>query len=200
MNNIVLSGVLRDVQYSHEINGVAYNKANLIVPHGDEDDIIAIRFKRTKHQYRDGQQVDITGNIRSYSEKGADGHNHVQVYVFTYFDVPEDISNNSVMIDGRICKKEKSRKTKNGDSSIHFILANNIYTDYANKKINSYIPCTAFGKLAKKINKMHISDVVTIKGKLRSRIYEKHLPKGEIEFRVAHEVVIDKLEIDGEEV
>lgn len=196
MNNIVLSGVIRNIRYSHEINDALYNKAELIVPNREEDDVISLRFKQSKNHYKDGQQIDIIGNIRSYTETDDEGKNHVQVYVFTYFDIPETNENNVVSLDGRICKKDKLRRTKSGDRIIHFTLANNIFTEYHDKKINSYIPCTAFGKLAKKIDSLEVSDVIKVEGKLHSRTYAKHLPNGEVEFKVAHEVVINNIEVE----
>ena len=52
MNTITLKGFLRNIQYSHTINGVEYNKAELIVPNDtSEDDILSIRFKKFSNPY-----------------------------------------------------------------------------------------------------------------------------------------------------
>ena len=52
MNTITLKGFLRNIQYSHTINGVEYNKAELIVPNDtSEDDILSIRFKKFSKTY-----------------------------------------------------------------------------------------------------------------------------------------------------
>ena len=63
------------------------------------------------------------------------------------------------------------------------------------KKLNSYIPCIAWGDIAEKLSTLHINSQVVIEGKLHSREYKKTLPDGTFEFRVAHEVEIEKLEI-----
>ena len=47
MNQIKLKGVLRNIEYSHTINGTDYQKAELVVkrPDGD-DDVLSLRFKQ----------------------------------------------------------------------------------------------------------------------------------------------------------
>ena len=58
------------------------------------------------------------------------------------------------------------------------------------KKLNSYIPCIAWGKEAIALSKMSVNDILSIKGELHSREYKKNLPDGSFEFRVAHECVV----------
>ena len=135
MNNIVLRGYLRDIEYSHNIGDIEYEKANLICPNsgGKDDDIISLRYKKYTNKYKDGDFIEINGNLRSYSTK-VDNKNNVQIYVFTYFDTPDVITVNNVELDGRICKINGLKKTKSGKEYLHFILANNIFVSN-NKKI-----------------------------------------------------------------
>lgn len=195
-NDIILKGKLRNVQFSHELNGTEYQKADLVVPRDNgEDDVISLKFKKFANKYKEGDVINISGNIRSHSEKLENGRNKVDIYVFTYFDLPpvdaegKEIEND-LILDGRICKMDDLRTTKNGKQNIHFIVANNIITGDGKQKINNYIPCIAWGKEAKQIAKMKVGDAVKLHGQLHSRVYVKKLDNGEEEIRVAHEVVI----------
>ena len=142
MNKIILKGFLRNIQYSHNIQDIEYCKAELITKQEDgKENIINLKFKRFSNPYKDGDEISLIGNVRTYSQK-LDTKNKVEVYVFTYFDLPEDESIvDQVFIDGRICKKGELRKTRSGKDVIDFILANNVKTD--SKSLNCYLPIVA---------------------------------------------------------
>lgn len=193
MNEVILYGRLRDVEYSHNICGTEYNKANLICEHpGKEDDIISLKFKKFSNRYKEGDLIELKGNIRSYSQR-LENKNKVDIYVFTYFDIPEKTLLNNVDLDGRICRLDKLRYSKSGKEYIHFILANNIFVG-KDKKINSYIPCVCYGELALKVNELKINDVISITGQLHSHTYRKE-ENNEVQFKVAHEVNVSELNL-----
>ena len=196
MNEVVIRGFLRDIQFSHMQGAVEYEKANLICPRvgGKEDDIISLRYKKFTNKFKEGDFIEIVGNLRSYSKKTKD-KNYVQIYVFTYFDKPEEVYNNNIEIDGRICKIEQLRFSKNGTPYLHFILANNIFTSDG-KKINSYIPCVCYNEDTKLIEDLGVNGVISIKGEFHSHTYKKKLDNNEVEFRVAHEVTVKNLTIN----
>ena len=151
MNKIILKGIIRNIQYSHNIGDIEYNKADLIVSRDGREDILSLRFKKFSNHYTEGQEIELVGNIRSYSQKLDDGKNKITLYVFTYFDIPEVNENdeeiiNEFNIDGRICKMEELRTTVGGKHNIHFILANNILS----KRVASssvYLPQGKYGLL-----------------------------------------------------
>ena len=124
MNEIKLKGFLRNIEYSHSINTTDYYKADLIVPRNDgKEDVLNLRFKQFANPYENNQEIELKGNIRSFSQVGEGGKNKVTIYVFTYFDIPEVESNDSDVInefelDGRICKMDDLRITKSGKESI----------------------------------------------------------------------------------
>ena len=190
MNEILIRGYLRDIAFSHYQGSIEYEKANLVCPRtgGKEEDVISLRYKKFTNKYKEGDFIELKGNIRSYSSKDSD-RNSVQIYVFTYFDKPEEISNNLLKLDGRICKIDKLRYSKSGVPYVHFILANNIFTNDG-KKINSYIPCICYSENASRIISLGISAKIEIVGEFHSHTYKKTLDNGEIEFRVAHEATI----------
>lgn len=197
INQIILKGFLRDIQPSHIINDIEYDKANFVVPRANgKEDIINLKFKKFSNPYRENQEIEIVGNIRSYSRQLADGKNKVDIYVFTYFDRPSSEVEiiNQFEVDGRICKIDELRKTESGKHNVHFILANNIITDLKGQKLNNYLPCVGWGKMAKELTTYQVNDHVKIKGELHSREYKKQLENGDIVFKIAHELVISEIE------
>lgn len=203
MNEIRLKGLLRDIEYSHNIKDTEYYKANIIVPRADgKEDILNLRFKQFACPYKEEQEVELIGNLRSFSQTDEQGNNKVTIYVFTYFDIPqgeEEISN-EFEIDGRVCKVNDLRITQTGKENLHFILANNIISQEKNQKLNNYIPITAWGTNAKKLANIKVNDRIKIKGQLHSRTYKKVLEDGEIEFRIAHEGVVIEFELLEDEL
>ena len=201
MNTIRLKGVLRNIQDSHLINNMEFSKAHLVVPRDDgKEDILNVRFKKYSNPYEEDQEVTFNGNVRSYSAKLDSGKNKVELYVFTYFDQPDLDENdqeytNFLELDGRICKLDELRETRTGRKNIHFILANNLIVSDGSKKLNSYVPCIAWGELAEQLSGLHIDSQIMITGQLHSREYKKKFTDGTFEFRVAHEVEVTGLQI-----
>lgn len=198
-NDIILKGRIRNIQFSHNLNGTDYEKADLIVPKEGGEDVISLKFKKFANHYKEDDEVNLRGNIRSHSEKLENGKNKVDIYVFTYFDIPgtdEDGKEiiNDILLNGRICKIDELRTTRSGKQNIHFILANNILVGDGKQKINNYIPCVAWGNEAKQLSNLKVGDAIYIHGQLHSRTYTKHLGNGEDEIKTAHEVVILEFE------
>ena len=199
MNNIAIKGHIRDIEFSHEVGNIEYNKAKIICPgiNGKEDDLLLVRFKKYCNKYQEGDYVELEGNLRSYSTK-ENNKSTVEIYVFTYFDLPETPCG-EVHIDGRICKMDNLNSTYKGKKYIHFILANNIYTtssklDKQISKINSYIPCTAYGELAEEISNLNISDIIEVHGEFHSHTYKR---KSDKEIMLAHEVVVKSFSLES---
>lgn len=199
MNDIRLSGIIKNIQHSHNIGDISFDKAQLIVDRGNGyEDVINLRFKSFSNKYKDNDKINITGNIRSYSYKVSEDKNRVIIYVFTYFDEVSDENevNNEALIDGRICKINDLRTTKSGKHNIHFILANNLHSQDNEKRLNSYIPCIAWGKIAKEIEKYSVNTKLKVKGQLHSREHMKKLENGDVEIRIAHELLVTEFEVE----
>ena len=199
MNEILLRGIVRNIRPSHEVNGVEYYQAEVVTQRKDKkEDSIIIKFKNYINKYKELDKIELTGNIRSYTETLDDGRNKVHIYVFTYQDVPdynkyEEEINNQFTLDGRICKINELRTTSNGKKNLHFTIANNIFTNNG-QKINNYLPVTRWGSLAQKVNQMNVNDKVLITGEMHSRIYHKLNDLGEKEYNVAYELLMTSIE------
>ena len=203
MNEVRLRGVLKNISPSHTIQGVEFCKADIVTARDDgKEDVLSVRFKKYSNPYEENQIVSLKGNVRSYSTKISQDRNKVELYVFTYFDIPdlnenEQEDTNAVCLDGRICKIDSLRKTATGKYNIHFIIANNLIVSEGKKKLNSYIPCIAWGKTAESIDGLSVGTLIQIKGQLHSREYKK-VQGDSFEIRVAHECVVNSVEIKDE--
>ena len=191
MNKIQLKGIIKDIQYSHNIQDIEFYKANLIVKRENgKEDLLNLKFKRFSNPYSEGQEISLVGNVRTYNHI-VDGKNKVDLFVFTYFDEPDaDIGvNNLVEIDGRICKKNELRKTTSGKDVLDFIIANNLEND--NQILNVYLPCVAWGKCAKALDRFNVGDKIRLVGELQSREYKKKISEDDFEIRVCHELSVN---------
>ena len=200
MNEITLKGIIKNIQHSHTIEGIDFGKGQLIVSRENgHEDVINLRFKSFSNTYKDNDLVELIGNIRSYSYKVDNDKNRVIIYVFTYFDKPQLEEEkgivNDAIVDGRICKINELRTTKSGKHNIHFILANNLHSQDNTKRLNSYIPCIAWGNIAKEMKDLKVNTQLKIKGQLHSREHKKKLDNGEIEIRIAHELLVTEFEV-----
>ena len=196
MNEIILSGTIKNIQHSHSIGEVEFDKAQLICTRDNgREDAINLKFKSFSNPYKNNEKISIKGNIRSYSYKTEDDGNRVMIYVFTYFDQPSQEEVDGATIDGRICKINPLRKTKSGKQNIHFIIANNLYSQDNTKRLNSHIPCIAWGSVAKKIQDLSVNTKIKLIGQLHSREHKKRMNNGELEIRLAHEFVVTSFEV-----
>ncbi len=193
MNKIKLTGIIKNIQYSHNIKDIEYNKANLIIKRDNKEDIITLKFKKFSNPYNENDLISIEGNIRTFSTS-LNGKNTVEVYVFTYFDSIDADIINECLVQGRICKKSAIRTTKNGKHIIDFIIANNIEAD--GKLLNIYIPCVAWGKTAKELDKLEVGTLLNVEGRLQSREYKKMISDYDFEIRMCHELNVINFNIE----
>ena len=192
MNFVYLKGIIKNIRYSHNIGDTVFNRAEIVVTNPDgRENLLIIKFKQFSADLKENSEIELLGNIRSYSQT-VDGKYKVEIYVFTYFDLVEietDNLSNVVKFNGKICKKDSLRTTSKGKHYLHFIVANNLEIE-SSQRLNSYIPCVAWGKMAKYVDStLKVSDNIIIEGQLQSREYKKRIGN-EIEIGIAHEVLV----------
>lgn len=192
MNLVTLRGLVKNISYSHSINNTIYQSADMIVLNSSgREDTIKLLFKKCFAPQLDGDIIALTGAVRSYTEHLDNNKNKVNIYVLTYFDKPEKENQiNKVLLDGRICKIDELRTTKNNKLNFHVTLANNIFLPDQNLKINNYLPLVFWGNLAQNASTLQVNDQIQLEGQLHSRLYTKTLDNGEKEIRMAHEIVV----------
>lgn len=192
MNKIILKGVIDNIEYSHTINSIDFYKAVLNIEDGNT---ASICFKH-ETTYENGDTVSLVGSIRSFTKR-YDDKSKVDIYIFTYFDEPEEEKQNlinSFELDGRICKMDKLRLTKDGRKRMHITLANNIFSANDTQKLNNYIPIVAYDELAESLSTLQVSDRIQTTGYFCSRTYIKNTDEGEEE-KVAYEGILSSLEV-----
>lgn len=194
MNKIVLKGVISNIEYSHTINSIDFYKAIL---NTEDNNIIPLCFKYAS-PYQENEKINIVGSIRSFTKKNLENNkSKVNIYIFTYFDSPESSEQeliNSFELDGRICKMDQLRATKDGRKRMHITLANNIFSANNTQKLNNYIPIVAYDELAEKLAQLNISDKIQVTGTFCSRTYIKK--NGDIkEEKIAYEGVLSSFEM-----
>mgnify|MGYP003311893088 CR=1 FL=1 len=87
MNEIIVKGIIKDIQYSHNIGEIEYNKANLLVKRDDgTEDVLTVKFKKFSNKYKENDLVELRGNIRSFSCKEND-KNKIEEEKRAFFNV-----------------------------------------------------------------------------------------------------------------
>lgn len=97
---------------------------------------------------------------------------------------------NSIFIDGYICKEPKYRETPLGREITDILLAVN--RPYGK---SDYIPCICWGRNARFAGNLEIGTHIQIEGRIQSREYQKKISDDEFEARTAYEVSASKIEV-----
>lgn len=186
------------LQFSHKIYGEGFYSFFLSVPRlSGYVDVLPVTVSERLIYGMDlencKKDIKIEGQLRSYN-KFIDGSNRLILTIFardlTVLDQEEKISNpNQIFLDGYICKKPLYRTTPFGREITDLLVAVN--RSYGK---SDYIPSIAWGRNARFSEKLEIGDRIKIWGRLQSREYQKKLPSGEIQNKVAYEVSISKME------
>jgi len=199
-NNVVtISGkVATALKYSHEIYGEGFYHFILEVPRlSDSSDNISVTISERLIDARGlepGALVNIEGQFRSYNSFGEGGSKlllTVFVRELTYSEDESQIRNsNKIYLNGFICKKPIYRSTPFGREITDLLVAvNRAY----NK--SDYIPCISWGRNARFCSSLGVGDNIKIWGRIQSRTYQKKMPDGSTEARIAYEVSLSKLEM-----
>lgn len=134
-------------------------------------DIFRCRINSFLTQYVEvGKDLEIYGEIRTYN-KTLEDKSKLIVYAWVkeiYTPAPEAVNENTVLLDGFICKPPVLRNTPLGRRICDVLLAVN--RPYG---LSSYIPCIFWGSSADKISELTVGDEISFRGRLQSREYEK---------------------------
>lgn len=186
-NAITLRGSLLELpKYSHENHGRHFYQFLLEVPRlsGAVDllPVIAEQSILDSFDLSGGEMLTVTGQIRSHNHR-ADGVRHLMVFTYATGITAEDGEPlNEVTVAGPLCKEPIFRRTPLGRDICDVMLA----VPRAFHRAD-YLPCILWGRTAQEISLCHISDRITINGRLQSRIYTKLSKDGAIQ-RTAYEI------------
>lgn len=197
-NRVYVAGeVISAPVFSHEVLGERFYDVVLSVKRlSDRADEIPVTVSDRLMQDASlevGTRLGVSGQLRSYN-KQADGRSKLVLRVFAReLDDGESDTPNRIELEGYVCKPPVYRTTPFRREICDMLLAvNRAY----NK--SDYIPAIAWGRNAKYAGEFAVGDKVAVSGRIQSRTYQKVLPDGSTEERVAYEVSVSQLErVDG---
>jgi len=196
----IVGKVVSDKEFSHEMYGEKFFVFGLEVPRlSSSVDILPITISERllfNIDFHLEQCVIIEGQLRSYN-RYIDTNNKLVLTIFAreiYTPSDEELQEilrkpNEIYLDGYICKKPVYRTTPFGREITDILLA-------VNRPYNKsdYIPCIAWGRNARFCENLLVGDHIKIWGRIQSREYQKRLPTGDVEAKIAFEVSLSKLE------
>ena len=186
-NEITLRGSLRNLpEFSHENHGKKFLRFFLDVPRlSGVVDILPVVVEQQIFDQLDpsaGQMLTVTGQVRSHNQR-TDGVRHLLIFVFaTSIIVDEGEAINQVILEGPLCREPTFRLTPLGREICDAMLA----VPRAFHRAD-YLPCILWGRIAQEVSQCHTRDVISINGRLQSRVYTKVTENGTQE-RTAYEI------------
>ena len=198
-NEITLRGILQSLpQFSHENHDKRFLRFFLEVPRlsGAVDILPVVAEQETLNQLDPtaGGMITVTGQVRSHNQR-TDGVRHLMIFVYATGIVAEDGEPiNDVILEGPLCREPTYRLTPLGREICDAMLA----VPRAFRRAD-YLPCILWGRIAQEVSKCHTRDVISIRGRLQSRIYTKMTEDGPQE-RTAYEISALTAEIVEEDL
>ena len=198
-NEITLRGTLQSLpQFSHENHGKQFYRFMLEVPRlSGTVDMLPVVAEQTLIEQLDptaGEMITVTGQVRSHNQR-TDGVRHLLIFVFASSVVVEDGEPvNDVILEGPLCREPTFRLTPLGREICDVMLA----VPRAFHRAD-YLPCILWGRVAQEVARCHTRDVISIHGRLQSRIYTKLTDEG-LEERTAYEISALTAEIVEEDM
>lgn len=186
-NQIILRGNLVELpQFSHENHHKRFYRFTLCVPRlsGAEDllPVIASEQVLNEMDLSGGSMLRVEGQIRTHNVR-ENGVRRLLIFVFASSVTAEEGEPiNDVLLQGALCRDASYRRTPLGREICDVMLAVSRAFHRAD-----YVPCILWGRLAKETALMQTGDVLSISGRLQSRVYTKLTEAGRQE-RTAYEV------------
>lgn len=186
-NAIALRGTLLSLpQFSHSNHGKQFYRFTLEVPRlSGAVDLLPIVAEEPLVMNIDptaGSMIKVSGQVRSHNQRNEDGR-HLLIFVFaTQITVEDGEPMNDAILEGTLCREPIFRRTPLGREICDAMLA----VPRAFHRAD-YLPCILWGRTAQEISQCHTRDVITIRGRLQSRIYTKVTADGATD-RTAYEI------------
>ena len=178
--------------FSHENHGVEYQVFPLAVPRlsgtVDRLNVVAARPLLERRPLTPGDRVEVQGEVRSFNNRTGPGSRLV-ITLFARSVAPtREEPANQLTLAGVLCKPPILRRTPLGREICDLMLA-------VNRKYGraDYLPCIAWGALARRCGGLEVGDGVRLEGRLQSRVYQK-VVEGAVQERTAFEVSVMRLE------
>ena len=131
-----------------------------------------------------GDEITVYGEVRSFNNKSGVGSRLVITVFARELRREQAEDENALELAGTLCKAPVYRRTPLGRDICDMMLA-------VNRRYGrtDYLPCIAWGMLARKCREMNVGDALEIAGRLQSRVYTKRVGEEE-QRRTAFEVSV----------
>jgi len=135
-----------------------------------------------------GREYRLEGEVRSFNNRSGTGARLVITFFARAMEPWTGEHANALELTGVLCKAPVVRRTPLGREICDLLLA-------VNRRCgrSDYLPCIAWGALARSCGHLAVGDTVHMTGRLQSRKYRKVSDTGESE-RTAYEVSVMTLE------
>ena len=188
-NRIVLHGRVEAVpMVSHMNHGEEFSTFPLCASRlsGVEDRLnVAVSDTLLKEcPLKAGDEITVYGEVRSFNNKSGVGSRLVITVFARELRREQAEDENALELAGTLCKAPVYRRTPLGRDICDMMLA-------VNRRYGrtDYLPCIAWGTLARKCREMNVGDALEIAGRLQSRVYTKRVGEEE-QKRTAFEVSV----------
>jgi primosomal replication protein N len=183
-------------EFSHENHGEDYFRLTLGVPRlSGVVDTLPVMVGRTLLESCPatlGDRVEVVGEVRSHNNRTGQG-NRLQIFLFAHhLALTEDSPRNEITLSGSLCRTPVYRRTPMGREICDLLLAVN--RRYGQ---SDYLPCIAWGSLARQCREKDVGERLAFRGRLQSRNYRK-LVDGVEEEKTAFEVSMMEMLHDDE--
>lgn len=131
-----------------------------------------------------GEAYTCTGEVRSFNNHTGVGGRLIITFFAKHISPSQEQHANQLELRGVLCKAPVVRRTPLGREICDLLLAVNRRYGRAD-----YLPCIAWGGLARACGELEVGDSLHLTGRLQSRVYHK-VTDGREEDRVAYEVSI----------
>ena len=198
-NRITLRGSLQALPVlSHENHGKKFYRFTLEVPRlsGAIDllPVVAEEGLLNAMDLSGGEMLTVTGQVRSHNIR-TDNTRHLLIFVFAQTIVCENGEPiNDCVLKGPLCREPTYRRTPLGREICDAMLA----VPRAFRR-SDYLPCILWGRTAVEVSNCHVRDVISISGRLQSRVYTKVTDTGPEE-RTAYEISALTAEVEDDSI
>ena len=131
-----------------------------------------------------GDEITVYGEVRSFNNKSGIGSRLVITVFARELRREQAEDENALELAGTLCKAPVYRRTPLGRDICDMMLA-------VNRRYGrtDYLPCIAWGTLARRCKDLSVGDALEIAGRLQSRVYTKRFGEEE-QRRTAFEVSV----------
>lgn len=193
-NRITLHGRVGAVpEASHVNHGETYYIFPLVTCRlsGAEDrlNIIAPERLLLASPLKEGDEISVWGEVRSFNNKSGIGSRLVITVFAREMRREQAEDENTLLLTGTLCKQPIYRRTPLGRDICDMMLA-------VNRRYGrtDYLPCIAWGTLARRCGELGVGDALEVDGRLQSRVYTKRL-QDENQQRTAFEISVMSMEV-----